>query len=184
MPRAEDISITCPSHRITQVKQRTNTYKRVKTNRNNNGMSSTHHPTLTALIQLNSDDICLILWTSNLTFQHRTKLGHTSDTKNTSKEMIDMRILMPPGGCTLFYAKHTSRRKLEPATGFFSSPSLNFEENSVRPLLSGKTWHAPKKNNEENFRSGQGTYKGSIIHKGQSRKSNKCNLKHIVPAIQ
>lgn len=61
LPRAEDISITCPSHRITQVKQRTNTYKRVKTNRNNNGMSSTHHPTLTALIQLNSDDICLIL---------------------------------------------------------------------------------------------------------------------------
>lgn len=102
LPRAEDISITCPSHHITQVKQRTNTYKRVKTNRNNNGTSSTHHPTLTALIQLNSDDICLILWTSNLTFQHRTKLGHTSDMKNTSKEMIKMRILMPPGGCTLF----------------------------------------------------------------------------------
>lgn len=31
---------------------------------------------------------------------------------------------------------------------------------------------------------GSWTYKDSIVHKGQSRQNNKCNLEHIVPAAQ
>lgn len=74
--------------------------------------------------------------------------------------------------------RHASCRQLEPAARLFSSPSLIFSNQKSFSIDKNITMH---KNQEDPFL--RYTYKGSIIHKGQSGQNNKCNLKYIVPVI-